>query len=470
LGEIEAVLRGCAGIANVAVSPRENGTETVLEAFLVRCPGAELDERELRKALREQLPVYMMPARFRELPDLPTTATGKLDRRALASLTNGSELTLGSGAKADSALELEMIRLWETYLGRKGIRPDDDFFALGGDSLQAVQLLVEVSAIAEKPVPNSMILEAPTPRAMARRIGRPGWDAHGSCVVRLQPQGDLPPLFLVHNCVSEVFSYLRVARALAPDQPVYGLRARLAEPGYLAYARIEDMAASFVAEIRSVQPHGPYYLAGSAVGALIAYEMAQQLKAGGHSVAWLGILEAWPHQLPLRFVLGKGTIFTWSKVRYHFNALPRGSVKELARELKKHAAKALWAALGRYRPEISEPNRVRKGAPGAENLTRIQQALLAAHWAYRPARYDGEATLIWSEDQSYRLDLPWRELIGKRLKIERVPGGHGSIWRGQNAEVLAETFRRNLAAVRTGLIPPGSSRGDETLNSLSARK
>jgi amino acid adenylation domain-containing protein len=449
LGEIEAVLRRCAGIADVAVSPRENGTGTVLEAFLVPSPGVELDERKLRKALREQLPVYMMPARFREVPALPTTATGKLDRRALLNLTNTAELQLGSGAKADSALELEMIRLWETYLGRQGVSVEDDFFVLGGDSLQAVQLLVELSAIAGKPVPNSMILEAPTPRAMARKIGRAGWNANGSCVVPLQPNGDLPPLFLVHNCVSEVFNYLRTARALAPDQPVFGLRAKLAAPGQLALLRIEDMAANFVHEIRSAQLRGPYYLAGSAVGALIAYEMAQQLKAGGEQVAWLGILEAWPHHLPLRFALGKGLCFTWSKFGYHAAQLPLGSAKELARELRRLAAKATWAALGRYRPHISEANRVRKDAPGAAELSRIQHALLAAHWAYRPARYDGQATLIWSEEQQYRLDLPWRELIGKRLKIERVPGAHGSIWRGPNAEVLAETFRRNLAAARS---------------------
>ena len=95
-------------------------------------------------------------------------------------------------------------------------------------------------------------------------------------------------------------------------------------------------------------------------------------------------------------------------------------------------------------------NRVRKEAPGAEELTRIQHTLLAAHWAYRPIQYNGEATLIWSEDQGYRLDLPWRALVGQKLKIERVPGGHGSIWRGQNAQILADTFRRNLAAARKG--------------------
>lgn len=449
LGEIEGVVRAFPGIADVAVAPREDGENgTALVAFVVRQPGATLDERELRQSVRERLPDYMMPASILELKSLPITPTGKLDRKTLQCIHGAMPLPLSPRGWAESPLELEMIGLWENRLHRKGVGPEDDFFTLGGDSLRAVQLLSDIQLVVGKPVPNSLIFEAPTPRAMAARLAVGSWTAQGSCVVPLQPKGNLPPLFLVHNCVSEVFCYLQLARALGPDQPVYGLRALLAKPGELAFDRIEDMASNFLTEIRAVQATGPYHLAGSAVGALIAYDMAQQLHRAGDKVGWLGIAEAWPHHLPLKFRLGKGLLFTWSKAVHHVIRLPRHSGREILRILARDIRRIALVALGCYQPEVAEANRARADAPGAADLLRVQRALLAAHWAYRPRPYAGQATLFWSGNQGYRLDLPWQELIGKQLKIERVPGCHSSIWRGPNAEVLSQAFRRHLRAVQ----------------------
>jgi thioesterase domain-containing protein len=112
-----------------------------------------------------------------------------------------------------------------------------------------------------------------------------------SGVVPLQQSGSRTPLFLVHPLDGDVVSFAVLSRRLGPDQPSYGLRARGIDDGTSIQSSLVEIATDYVADVRRVQPRGPYLLGGFCLGAPIAVEMTSQLRAAGEEVAALVLLD-----------------------------------------------------------------------------------------------------------------------------------------------------------------------------------
>ncbi|HYN87102.1 MAG TPA: alpha/beta fold hydrolase, partial [Ardenticatenaceae bacterium] len=131
----------------------------------------------------------------------------------------------------------------------------------------------------------------PTVAALALRLAEES-STPWSPLVPLQPLGERRPLFCVHPLGGDPLCYYRLARELGSDRPFYGLQARPVD-GRAAAPRttIEEMAAEYLEVVRSVQPAGPYLLAGWSFGGLVAFEMAQQLTRAGEEVALLALLD-----------------------------------------------------------------------------------------------------------------------------------------------------------------------------------
>src|SRR5262249_41517787 len=117
--------------------------------------------------------------------------------------------------------------------------------------------------------------------------------------IAIQPDGDKQPLYLVHPIGGGVYIYRDLARSLGSNQPVYGLQAQGFDAKSEPLTRVQDMAARYFDALRAVQPAGPYLLAGSSLGGVVAFEMAQQLLSRGHKIALLALIDtALPDQLP----------------------------------------------------------------------------------------------------------------------------------------------------------------------------
>jgi acyl carrier protein len=226
-----------------------------------------------------------------ELAALPLTPNGKVNRRALPAPSAIHLATEEAGSVAKDGLELKLVKLWESVLGRHPIGVQENFFELGGHSLLAVRLMHRVEQEFGKNLPIATMLHAPTVQQLAEILRQEGCPMAMSCLVPIQPSGSKPPLFCIHGGGGAVMVYRELALVLGTDQPVYGLQAQGLDGNQPCLTSVEDMAAHYMKEIRAVQPNGPYFLGGLSFGGTVAYEMAQQLCAQGEEVGLLFLFD-----------------------------------------------------------------------------------------------------------------------------------------------------------------------------------
>lgn len=121
-------------------------------------------------------------------------------------------------------------------------------------------------------------------------LPEPGPSALGGgtgVLLPLREEGGRPPLFCVHPAAGIAWSYAGLSGPLGSDQPLYGLQARGLDGSQVLPGSVAEMAADYVAQLRTVQPAGPYHLLGWSFGGIVAHEMAVQLqRAGRRSGCW----------------------------------------------------------------------------------------------------------------------------------------------------------------------------------------
>ncbi len=232
LGEIEAVLRKHPDLGHVVVVAREMRPQDLrIVAYFVAAPGKQLAAAALQQLAREHLAEAMVPSTFVELPALPLTANGKVDKKALPRPDDdGAGLPPAeSAAQADPSrsapaddLEAQITAIWKTILGLRHIAPSKSFFEIGGHSLSAVHMLAEVQKRVGKRVPNQVMLEAPTIQGVVAFLRHGGSSKARRSLVPIQPKGSRPPLFCIHGGGGEVFWYRDISRRLGPPRRADG--------------------------------------------------------------------------------------------------------------------------------------------------------------------------------------------------------------------------------------------------------
>ncbi|MHB9857520.1 amino acid adenylation domain-containing protein [Streptomyces sp. YIM S03343] len=307
LGEVEAALAALPEVERAAVAVRENARgEKMLAAYVVAAGGASADSGALRRSLAAVLPDFMVPTAIVELDVLPLGVHGKLDRRALPAPEPGAA-TL-SGRAPRNPQEEALCGLFAEVLGVASVGIDDSFFSLGGHSLSAVRLVSRIRSVFGAELPVRALFEAPSVAELVHRFGTEngGHDGLGVLLPLREatgPAGSGPaPLFCVHPAGGLSWPYAGILPHLEPEQPVYGLQARgIAESTELP-GSIEEMAADYVAHMRTVQPAGPYRILGWSLGAVIAHAVATALQEQGETVSLLALLDGYPAVEPAEAV------------------------------------------------------------------------------------------------------------------------------------------------------------------------
>lgn len=299
-GEVDAVLAAVDGVARAAtVAVTDGSGSTALASYLVAEPGVGLDIDVVRTAAAQRLPAYMLPSAMAVLPELPLTAHGKLDRRALPE----PETVRGSsGTPPRTPRERVLASLFAEVLGTSEVGVDDSFFALGGHSLLATRLVSRIRSATGEALPVRALFETPTVAGLAARLdGEPAADVAGAAglerLLTLRADGDRAPLVAIHPVSGLAWPYAALAPHVA-DRPLLGLQA----PGLSADDPlpddVEQLVDGYVTALRRVRPHGPYALLGWSLGGVLAHRVAARLLAEGEEVEHLVLLDSYPHAVP----------------------------------------------------------------------------------------------------------------------------------------------------------------------------
>jgi amino acid adenylation domain-containing protein len=190
LGEIEAKLGRCEGVAEAVVVAREDAAgDKRLVAYVVAQDGATLQAAELRATLLAQLPEYMVPPAFVQLDALPLTSNGKLDRKALPA-PEATALIAREYEAPQGEIEEQLAAIWQELLRIDRTGRHDSFFDLGGHSLLAVQLVSRLRATFNVELPLRALFAASTLSALADAVRAAGASTMG----RIEPADRNQPL------------------------------------------------------------------------------------------------------------------------------------------------------------------------------------------------------------------------------------------------------------------------------------
>ena len=394
----------------------------------------------LRRLLQEKLPEHMVPSAFVMLDDLPLAANGKLDWRALPA-PESNQFNEHVYVAPRNILESLITKSWEKVLAIQPIGVKDNFFDLGGNSLLGVRLFAQIEKVCDKKLPLATLFQAPTVEQLVRLLSDEKWAPSWSSLVAIQPGGSKPPLYCLHLASGHVLFYRDLAHHLGSDQPVYAFQPQGFDGTQPHHTGIEEMASHYIKEMRALQPEGPYYLAGSSSGGLIAFEMAHQLHTQGQQVGLLALFDTYaqgfPEPSPAAGSLRYQVYRIIQRVNLHLGSLlllgPQGKVK-YAREKAVLVWKRLKGSIKRFDKGFKKPS-VQQG-------TDVLQALKE----YVPQVYPGRVTLFRASRQpagyNNARDLGWGELAGGGVEIHEVAGEHGSIVVEPRVGTLAQKLMR----------------------------
>ena len=427
--EVERVLLERHEVAEAVVFPVPHPSLGAEVAAAVRLtPGSSTGEADLHRFLAQRLARFKVPRRIVVVSELPKGPTGKPVRAELAERLGLTGET-GDRPEHERAGPLEEILagFWGEALERRDVRPDDDFFQLGGDSLSAVELLAALEAELHVGLGLDDLIEAPTPRRLARSMVRGSYlDAHrpeaGRDAIGVNTTGGRPPLFAVGGRPGYALRTLLVGRAVDPEQPVFGLQPPGMDWQDAGIRTIPQIAAHYLGLVRAVQPAGPYRLLGISFGGLVVFEMAVQLEDAGEEVEFLALVDTEP-------------------------------------------ASCSWDGRADVAPaptaEADDETPDRALGPIAAAGTRVAAVHIEARQSYViRSRIRGELTFFscTGEGVIARRDRRrlWAEATTGRFRLFGLPGLHAKVDREPQFSALRDALRSCLV----GVPPPGLDPGD----------
>jgi acetoacetyl-CoA synthetase len=423
--------------------------------------------RVRRDLARRASPAHV-PDRIIAVDELPVTHNGKPSEAAARNAVNG--LPAGNVAalrnpkcldairnhpalkpgtsefpparESREQLEHQLQALWEKRFDFAPIGRDDNFFDLGGNSLLAARLLADVHQATGRTIPLAALLIAPTISRLAAMIEDGAPPSSSPILVRA---GTGTPLFLVHGLSGSVMECWALVHALRSPRPVYGLQARGLDGEQPIPRHVEEMAASYIEQMRTVQPSGPYSVTGYSFGGLIAFEIAQQLQRAGERIELLCLLDtyAYEHWLPWSAWMQQSysrICGQWHKLR----AVPTSQLFGYLADRLVVAGDHVQMRLGRTR---LRPDATTAAFPPA--LRRVRETLVLAMTSYRPPPYHaGPIMYVRATTREKERGDPmllWQRVARGGLVIADVSGGHDDMLVEPNLQVVATLMDQVLA-------------------------
>jgi len=413
LGEIEKLLQTYPQVIDCccAVKMYSEIDKRILAYYKADIP---LNPVELMAHLETKLPGYMVPSFFVYMEEFPRTPNQKIDQNALPFPEN-RDTVCDSHIKIEpvGAVEIQTLLIWQEVLQNRNIGVEDNFFDLGGNSLLAVRTIQRMNDEIEQQWRLRDLFKHPTVRGVSMRCSiddRPKLPL----LFPVKNSGNKKPLFLVAGVYGDLYQnddgeeryekaffryFSNILNVLDTERPLYGLRAQGMFLEESLHTDVACMAEEYIQEIKKIDPHGPYLLAGECLGGVIAYEISQKLRQNGDDVQLLLLLDTFRPTLSfqIEFI-----------VRSYFRILKNKFLK----------GEAIFQT----------------------NSNTFARKLIR----YRPKRYDGKTLLIINEEWNEKTPmLNWEFKILPFVSVEVVKGDHGTRL-GEYAEFTNKVLAQHL--------------------------
>jgi thioesterase domain-containing protein len=289
-------------------------------------------------------------------------------------------------------------------------------------------------------LPVAAIFQARTVKQLVALLRERGSSLPTSPLAPIQPNGVHPPLFLCEG----VAIYYPLSRHLGGEQPVYGLATELAQD----YPRVEDLAADYVAAVRTVQPEGPYFLGGLSLGGLVAFEMAQQLCASGQEVALLALFDTpVPGANPPKPFPRKWAGHLSNLSRFGFPYL-RKKVGRRLRDIRR-ILRERWGSPDHSASRLLSERSHLRHLFGERAATYGVRAYPDRVTLFGLARRDGMSDSLFDPALvDIAPDLGWGRIATGGVEVHELPGDHVSILAEPHVRVLGEELRDCLERAR----------------------
>jgi thioesterase domain-containing protein/acyl carrier protein len=415
-------------------------------------PSAE----DVKDFLKLSLPEYMVPGQIVFLDSFPLTQNGKLDRRALPAPTHGNISAAHEFVAPRTETEKKVAAIWAELLNVEQIGIHDDFFDLGGNSLLAIKALSRIRKEFDADLPLATLLQAPTVVQLGALLHNRDFIPSWSLLVPVRAGGTKPPFFLMHALGGNVLDYRRLVNHLESDQPVYAFQAQGLDGNLIKDAALEEMAADYVAELRSFQPEGPYFLGGFSLGGLLALEAAEQLTAAGQKVALVIMIQS-IHPEAMDY---KPNTPAFKRMWYQMQKRASLERENLLRNPKGYASERLvhlWDAI-RVQSSFAYQKVTGKDPSKSPEWSKLYffEAVGVEHKKamekYRPGPYGGDVLVIRASEQLAGLiadeHLGWDRTLHGKLDVCEVPGREENLLLEHNVLPLAKELSIRLKAAQ----------------------
>jgi amino acid adenylation domain-containing protein len=437
--EVEAALCNLHQARDAAIVLHDDGEgQRDLVAHVVPETLSDRSASSLRRGLSEILPEHMIPSAFVFHESLPRLPNGKIDRKTLAGFDRTRRGAGRPPVSPRDAVEELLKVVWEKVLEVRPVGVKDNFFDLGGDSLRAMSLVLEIEKAFGNEISLATLFRSPTIEQLAQRFRQDSWTAPWISLVPLQPHGSKPPLFCVHGSGAYTLFYARMASLLDRDQPVYGLQARGLDGRHPPLESVEEMADRYIEEIRSVQPHGPYRLGGFCFGIYVVAEMAKRLEEQGEETALLVGFNPAGHE--------RGALSFFGGLRRHLLRMAKMTMEEKIEYLEDRAG----YRAGRLRDTVLDViftlfGRRYQALADKIRHVHIQEINRRAGRKYDPHHIQGRLLLFLGAREPYRNpEAYWRGLTRGEVEVQGIPGKRNEILQDPGVQLLAQKLQEKL--------------------------
>lgn len=417
LHEVEQLIEEHPDVLRAAVLPIE-GARNIrrLDCYFIPANGSIPTAKALRKFVSTRAPYYMIPSAIHAIEEMPVSPTGKVLKRELANQIFIPGTEQGFDAEVVGKTERAIFHLWVEVLGFRDFSCRDNFFDTGGDSLQAMSMLISLERLFAVRLPlESLMLDGSSIKDLARKIDRLKMGTADRVIVLKNGKGS-HPIFCPPVVGGHLSDYLHLAHAINDENSILGLHPKGLDHAEKPATTIQEMAADAIIDIKKHNPSGPYRLLGFSFGGLIAYEVSRALLEQGEAVSHLILLDP---------------AISWSDKRRYYRWALRSLIKRDVRGAISQLSKA-WH--GSFLSDVAN--------------SKIDDAHRFAGHHYQPKPLPHtKALMIVSDTNASTTNMriqQWKRLLGGGLTICSNNGDHMDLIRPPTVKVTAGTIEKWL--------------------------